>query len=77
MVKTMEICQWTRLNPIWSEREREEAKDELAKKKSSGYGYGNRNRGRDRYRSGARRDYRRHSRDRKTDRYVEDEETRE
>ena len=22
MVKTMEMCQWTGLNPIWSERER-------------------------------------------------------
>ena len=54
------------------EREREEAKDELAKKKSSGYGYGNRNRGRDGFRSGGRRDFRRDSRERRTDRYVED-----
>merc|ERR1711867_117964 len=35
-------------------------------------GYGNRNRRRDGYRSGGRRDYRRDSRDRRTDRYVEE-----
>ena len=47
-----------------------EAKEEQAKRKNSSKGYNSRNRGRDGFRSGGR-SYRRDSRDRRPDRYVE------
>ena len=48
-----------------------EAKEELAKRRNGSNGYNSCNRGRDSFRSGGR-SYRRDSRDRRLDRYVED-----